>query len=150
MMETNAVNKKNSGVPSLFEKSGWVDRLFDLPLDSNFNFTRALQMPSINVKEAENEYKLTIAAPGLDKNDFDIQVHQGMLTISAEKEESKNSTDKYRRREYNYSSWTRSFSLPDDAVEGKISAEYKNGELKIDVPRSGDRKKQEGKHIEIR
>jgi HSP20 family protein len=107
-------------------------------------------MPSINVKEAENEYKLTIAAPGLDKNDFDIQVHQGMLTISAEKEESKNSNDKYRRREYNYSSWTRSFTLPEDAVEGKIAAEYKNGELKIDVPRSGDRKRQEGKHIEIR
>jgi HSP20 family protein len=107
-------------------------------------------MPSINVKETDNEYKLSIAAPGLDKNDFDIQVHQGMLTVSAQKEESKNSDDRYNRREYNYSSWTRSFSLPDDALDGKISAEYKNGELRIDVPRNGDKKKQEGKRIEIR
>ena len=150
-METNVVSKKNSGgVPSLFEKSGWVDRVFDLPLDSNFNFGRALNVPSINVKETDNEYQLSIAAPGLDKNDFDIQVQQGMLTISAQREESKNTNDRYNRREYNYSSWTRSFSLPDDAMDGKISAEYKNGELKINVPRNGDRKKNEGKHIEIR
>jgi HSP20 family protein len=73
-----------------------------------------------------------------------------MLTISAQKEESKNSNDKYNRREYNYSSWARSFTLPDDAMDGKISAEYKNGELKIDVPRNGDKKRNEGKHIEIR
>jgi len=149
-METNVVNKKNSGSPSLFEKSGWVDRFFDLPLDTNFNFGRALNVPSINVKETDNEYKLSIAAPGLDKNDFDIQIHQGMLTVSAQKEESKNSNDKYNRREYNYSSWTRSFSLPEDALDGKISAEYKNGELRIDVPRNGDKKRNEGKHIEIR
>lgn len=149
-METNALSKKNSGSQSMPEKSGWVDRFFDWPLDSNFNFGRALNVPSINVKETDNEYKLSIAAPGLDKNDFDIQVQQGMLTVSAQKEESKNSDDKYNRREYNYSSWVRSFSLPDDALDGKISAEYKNGELRIDVPRSGDKKKHEGKRIEIR
>ena len=109
-----------------------------------------MSVPAINVKETELEYKLSIAAPGLDKDDFDIQVHHGMMTISAEKEENKNADDKYNRREYNYSSWTRSFTLPEDAVDGKISAEYKNGELKIEVPRNGDKKKNEGKHIEIR
>jgi HSP20 family protein len=72
-----------------------------------------------------------------------------MLTISVEKEEKKESDDKYNRREYNYSSWTRSFSLPDDVIEAKISAEYKNGELKIDVPKSGDKKNRVGKSIEI-
>jgi HSP20 family protein len=149
-METNALSKKNSGSQDMQEKSSWVDRFFDWPLDSSFNFGRALNVPSINVKETDNEYKLSIAAPGLDKNDFDIQVHQGTLTVSAQKEESKNSNDKYNRREYNYSSWARSFSLPEDALDGKISAEYKNGELRIDVPRSGDKKKQEGKRIEIR
>jgi len=149
-METKAVTKPKAEWPSLFNRKGWVDRFFDLPLDASFNFSRALNIPSINVKETEREYKLSIAAPGLDKEDFDIQLHDGMLTISAEKEENKNSDDKYNRREYNYSSWTRSFSLPDDAVDGKISAEYKNGELKIDVPKSGDKKKHEGKKIEIR
>lgn len=149
-METKAVSKAKAGWPSLFNKTGWVDKFFELPLETDFNFSRALSIPAINVKETELEYKLSIAAPGLDKDDFDIQVHHGMMTISAEKEENKNADDKYNRREYNYSSWTRSFSLPEDAVDGKISAEYKNGELKIEVPRNGDKKKNEGKHIEIR
>jgi HSP20 family protein len=149
-METKALSKAKAGLPSFFNKSGWVDKFFDLPLDVDFNFSRALSVPAINVKETEHEYKLSIAAPGLDKDDFDIQVHHGMMTISAEKEENKNADDKYNRREYNYSSWTRSFTLPEDAVDGKISAEYKNGELKIEVPRNGEKKKNEGKHIEIR
>ena len=149
-METKALSKAKAGWPSLFNKSGWVDRFFDLPLDVDFNFSRALNVPAINVKETEHEYKLSIAVPGLEKGDFDIQVSQGLMTISAEKEESKNADDKYKRREYNYSSWTRSFTLPEDAVEGKISAEYKNGELKIEVPRNGEKKKNGGKHIEIR
>jgi HSP20 family protein len=149
-METKAVSKAKAGWPSLFNKTGWVDKFFELPLETDFNFSRALSIPAINVKETELEYKLSIAAPGLDKDDFDIQVHHGMMTISAEKEENKNADDKYNRREYNYSSWTRSFTLPEDAVDGKISAEYKNGELKIEVPRNGDKKKNEGKHIEIR
>ena len=144
------LSKTNAEKPSILDKSGWVDRFFDLPLDSSFNFGRALNVPSINVKETEHEYKLSIAAPGLEKEDFDIQLNKGMLTVSAEKEENKNSNDKFNRREYNYSSWTRSFSLPEDAVDGKISAEYKNGELRIEVPKNGDKKKHEGKHIEIR
>ena len=149
-METKALSKVKAGWPSLFNKNEWVDRFFDLPLDAGFNFSRALNVPAINVKETEHEYKLSIAAPGLEKDDFNIQVLHGMLTISAEKEENKNIDDKYNRREYNYSSWTRSFTLPEDAVDSKIFAEYKNGELKIDVPKSADKKKNEGKHVEIR
>jgi HSP20 family protein len=148
-METKALAKSKTEWPSLFNRNEWVDKFFDLPLDTSFNFSRALNVPSINVKETEHEYKLSIAAPGLEKDDFEIQLSQGMLTISAEKEENKNSDGKYNRREYNYSSWTRSFSLPEDAVDGKISAEYKNGELRIDVPKNGDKKKHEGKRIEI-
>ena len=149
-METKALSKVRAGWPALFSKNDWVDRFFDLPSDTDFNFSRALSVPAINVKETEHEYKLSIAAPGLEKNDFNIQVQQGMLTISAEKEENKNTDDKYNRREYNYSSWSRSFTLPEDAVDGKISAEYKNGELKIDVPRNDEKKKSVGKQIEIR
>jgi len=148
-METKALSKARAGWPALFSKNDWMDRFFELPLDADFNFSRALSVPAINVKETEHEYKLSIAAPGLEKNDFVIQVNQGMLTISAEKEENKNADDKYNRREYNFSSWSRSFSLPEDAVDGKISAEYKNGELKIEVPRNAEKKKSGAKQIEI-
>jgi len=149
-METKALPKNRAGWPALFSKNDWVDRFFDLPLNTDFNFSRAVNVPAINVKETEHEYKLSIAAPGLEKNDFVIQVNQGILTISAEKEETKATDDKYNRREYNYSSWSRSFTLPEDAVDGKISAEYKNGELKIEVPRNAEKKKAVGKQIEIR
>jgi HSP20 family protein len=148
-METKALTKAKTERPSLINRNDWVDKYFDLPLDIDFNFSRVMNVPSINVKETDHEYKLTIATPGLEKGDFDIQINQGMLTISAEKEETKNSNGKFKRREYNYSNWTRSFTLPEDAVEGKISAEYKNGELKIDVPRDGEKKKHVGKQINI-
>jgi HSP20 family protein len=149
-METKALSKVKAGWPSLFNTNGWVDRFFDLPQETGFNFSRALNVPAINVKETEHEYKLSIAAPGLEKSDFNIQVFQGILTISAEKEENKNADDKYNRREYNYSSWSRSFTLPEDAVDSKIFAEYKNGELKIELPRNSDKKRSEGKNIEVR
>lgn len=148
-METKEVAKQKNEWPSLLENSGLMNKYFDSPLDSNFNFSRMLNIPAINVKETEQEYKISIAAPGLEKHDFDIQLDQGMLTISAEKTENKETNGKFSRREYNYSSWTRSFTLPDDALDGKISAEYKNGELRIEVPRSGKKARHEGKKIQI-
>ena len=72
-----------------------------------------------------------------------------MLTISAEKEENRHADGRFNRREYNYYSWTRSFSLPEDAIDTKISAEYKNGELTIEVPKNGEKKRNEGKRIDI-
>ena len=143
------ITKPRNEWPSLLENSNWVNKYFDTPLDSNFNFSRMLNVPAINVKESEQEYKITIAAPGLEKQDFDIQLDQGILTISAEKEENKEANGKFSRREYNYSSWTRSFTLPEDALDGKISAEYKNGELRIAVPKNGKKVKQEGRRIQI-
>jgi HSP20 family protein len=148
-METKALTKSKTEWPSLLNKSGWADKLFDLPLDANFNFNRMLNVPSVNVKETDHEYKLSIAAPGLEKDDFDIQLNQGMLTISAEKEENRHADGRFNRREYNYYSWTRSFSLPEDAIDTKISAEYKNGELMIEVPKNGEKKRNEGKRIDI-
>jgi HSP20 family protein len=148
-METKEVAKTRNEWPSLLENSNWLNKYFDSPVDSNFNFSRMLNVPAINVKETEHEYKISIAAPGLEKQDFDIQLNQGILTISAEKTENKETNGKFSRREYNYSSWTRSFTLPEDALDGKILAEYKNGELRIDVPKSGKKMKQEGRKIQI-
>lgn len=84
-METKEVAKQKNEWPSLLEHSGLMNKYFDSPLDSNFNFSRMLNIPAINVKETDQEYKISIAAPGLEKNDFDIQLDQSMLTISAEK-----------------------------------------------------------------
>jgi len=148
-METKAISKMKTGWPSMFDNSGWIDRLFNAPLDEYFNFSRVLNVPAVNVNETESMYSLFIAAPGLEKKDFQIQVEDGMLTVSADKEEKEEKNGKVNRREYNYSSWSRSFTLPDDADDTKIKAEYKNGELDITVPRTATKVKANVKNISV-
>ncbi|MFI5151840.1 MAG: Hsp20/alpha crystallin family protein [Chitinophagales bacterium] len=148
-METNAISKMKTGWPAMFDNSGWMDRLFNAPLDEYFNFSRVLNVPAVNVNETDNLYSLSIAAPGLDKKDFHVQIEDGMLTISAEKEEKEEKNGKVNRREYNYSSWSRSFTLPDDADDTKIKAEYKNGELELSIPRTATKVKTNVKNINV-
>ncbi|MFI5153958.1 MAG: Hsp20/alpha crystallin family protein [Chitinophagales bacterium] len=135
-METKSLTKANETRPSLFDSRGWLDKFINSPLEDYFNFSRVLNVPAVNVNETDDQYFLSFASPGLEKKDIQVQVEDDMLTISAQKEEKEEKIGKYNRREYNYSSWTRSFTLPDDADESKIKAEYKNGELKVEIPRS--------------
>ena len=148
-MENQLVTKSKQGWPSLFDNRGWLDKFFNSPLDEYFNFSRIINVPAVNVNETDTGYSLTIASPGLEKKDFKVQVEDGVLTISAEKEQKEEKNGKYNRREYNYSSWARSFTLPDDADDTKIKAEYKNGELKVDVPRTEKKMKENVKSINI-
>ena len=149
-METKAIEKK-TGWPSLFENN-LVDKLFNSPLDEYFNFSKTLSVPSINIKETDAEYDLCIATPGLDKKDFNMDVTEGILTISAEKEKEEKMDKKngrFNRMEYNYSSWSRSFTLPNDCDSNKIKAEYKNGELMISIPKTEAKKLKNVKKIDI-
>ena len=148
-METNIITKSKQEWPFLFNNSDLRDRLFNVPLDEYFNFSRVLNVPAVNVNEEDHLYGISIAAPGLGKKDFNVQVEDGILTIRAEKEEKEEKNNKYTRREYNYGSWSRSFTLPDDADDTKIKAEYKNGELRIEVPRTGKNLKNDVKNINI-
>ena len=135
-MENKAVEKTRTTWPSVFE-SGWMDKFFNAPLDEFFNVSKVMNSPAVNVSETDKEFKLSFAAPGLEKKDFKVDAYDEMLTISAEheteKKEEKNG--RFNRREYNYSSWSRSFTLPENCDTGKIDAEYKNGELKILIPK---------------
>ncbi|MBM9498688.1 Hsp20/alpha crystallin family protein [Leptospira sp. 201903071] len=93
-------------------------------------------VPAVNVKRNPSGYELDFAAPGLDKKDFKIDIDGEMLTISAEKESENKEEDKqYSKREYNYSSFSRSFTLPDSVDRSKISAKYDNGVLKLSLPK---------------
>lgn len=135
-METKAVDKHRSSWPTLFD-NGWMEKFFNAPLDEFFNMGKVMNVPAVNVSETENEFRLTVAAPGMEKNDFKIEAYDDMLTISAEKkiEETKEEKGRYNRREYNYSSWSRSFTLPENCNAEKVDAQYQNGELKILIPK---------------
>lgn len=135
-MENKALDKTRTSRPSFFE-SGWMDKFFNAPLDEFFNFNKVMSVPAVNVTETEKEFRLCIAAPGLEKKDFKVEAYDDMLTISAEheREQKEEGNDRFNRREYNYSSWSRSFTLPENCDFSKIDAEYKNGELKLLVPK---------------
>lgn len=93
-------------------------------------------MPSANVSETKNEYRLSLAAPGLKKDDFRIGRDGNMLVISAEKDEEKEDTqENYGRIEYNYSSFIRRFSIPETVDMEKIDAVYEDGILKVLLPK---------------
>lgn len=108
-------------------------RFFDLDGDG---FEFAKNVPSVNINETEKEFKIEMAAPGLERKDFKVEVENGVLSISSEKErESKEEKKNYTRKEYSYSSFSRSFTLPGNSLPEKINAKYDNGVLNISLPK---------------
>jgi HSP20 family protein len=102
----------------------------------------ATQLPAVNIRETDNEYEIRLAAPGLEKKDFKIDVNGTLITISTEKEEKREEVEEsYTRREYSYSTFTRSFTLPDNIDSNKIDASYVNGELTLLLPKKEEAKK---------
>jgi len=96
-------------------------------------------LPAVNVAEDEKQYHVDIVAPGFKKEDFKVNVENDTLTISAETKQESNEEDKekqYSRREYSYSSFTRSFELPDNAKDDQIAANYSDGVLKLTIPKT--------------
>lgn len=87
----------------------------------------------VNVHETKDAYHLEVSAPGLNKDDFKVNLDNGLLTISYEKKEEEKTSDDYKtlRREFNYRSFKRSFSLNDDVNAENIQAKYENGILKV-------------------
>ena len=93
-------------------------------------------VPEANIIENEKDFRIDIAAPGLEKKDFNVAVQDGMLTVSAEKKEEKKEDRKnFRRREFSYNSFSRSFTLPDNLLADKIDAKYENGVLRLTLPK---------------
>jgi HSP20 family protein len=101
-------------------------------------------LPSVNIREDEKAFYLELAVPGMDKKDLRIEVKDDVLTISSEhKEENDQDLDGYRRREFSYSSFCRSFYLPEDVNGEKIGASYKDGILNVEIPKLEEEKKKE-------
>lgn len=92
--------------------------------------------PAINIKNTDNEYAMEVVVPGFKKEDINIDVKNDILTISAEAEEETSDKNKdYTRKEYNFSSFSHSFHLPDNAKDDAIEASYNNGVLTLIIPK---------------
>ena len=142
-------NSMFPSVPSL------IDRFFegDLMDWNTWNFAGSdSTLPAVNVKENDNEYLIDVAAPGMKKNDFKLNYDNGRLTISSEKKDEIQETngDKITRREFSYQSFQRSFTVPQNSVDGeKIEASYADGILNIKLPKREELKPKPAKEIKI-
>ena len=100
---------------------------------------KGISIPAVNVTENKKEYKLEVAAPGFKKEDFNLEVKNGYLTISGEsKSDEEKKDEQYTRREFRYNSFSRSFALPDNVREQDIQARYNDGILWITLPKATD------------
>ena len=106
--------------------------------------------PSINVIETDEGYRIEVAAPGLSKEDFKVSIEKDLLTISAEKQNSEESKEeKFTRREFNFSSFKRSFHLPETVDAQNINASYENGVLHVGLAKREEAKELPARTIEI-
>lgn len=93
-------------------------------------------LPAVNIKESEKNFELELAIPGQKREDFNVEVDDNVLTISMEtRVEDESVTDNYTRKEFSYSSFSRSFTLPETIDETKIDASYRDGILRVLLPK---------------
>lgn len=129
-----------------------VDEFFGRDMLSNFfdDFQTGISVPAVNIIEGKDDFRIEVAAPGLDKNDFSIDVKNNVLFISCEKEtKEEKKEEKIMRREFSYGSFTRSFSLPNTVDPEKIAARHKDGVLSIHIPKREEAKEKPPKKINI-
>jgi len=115
------------------------DRIFDSMFTHDlpqFSSTKSWML-AVDVNETETEFFLSADMPGLDKKDVSVDIHDGVITIKGERDiDNEKSTDGYRIRERQLGSFNRSFRLPDNVNEDKVSAKFKNGVLTVTLPKT--------------
>jgi HSP20 family protein len=140
----NLIRKQPPFFPSLIDD--FINTDWNLKVPS-FSGT----VPAVNIKELDSQFEIELAVPGMKKDDFEIEVEDGVLSISSTQEEEQvNEKGKFTRREFSYSSFRRSFTLPDSVDPTKIDATYKEGVLLVLLPKHKEAQPQPKKLIKIR
>jgi HSP20 family protein len=140
----NLIRKQPPFFPSLIDDLINTDWNLKVPTFSG-------TVPAVNIKELDSQFEIELAVPGMKKDDFEIEVEDGVLSISSTQEEEQvNEKGKFTRREFSYSSFRRSFTLPDSVNPTKIDAAYKEGLLLVLLPKHKEAQPQPKKLIKIR
>jgi len=139
-------------LPVMFTNN-WLSNTFDDMFNTNFMPRANATAPAINVKETENEYEVEVAAPGLKKDDFQVNIdNEGNLSIKMEQKNEEKKEDKkshYLRREFSYSKYEQTLILPDNVNKEGISAKVDNGVLNVTLPKLEETKAKVQRQIEI-
>jgi HSP20 family protein len=142
------MKRSGSSFPSVFDDF-FSRELFNWG-NNNFSST-STTVPAVNIKETKDAFEVEVAAPGMEKKDFDITLDGNVLTISSVKEQTEEKKEhNYTRREFSYQSFRRSFELAKDVVdEDKINARYENGLLHLTIPKKEEAKQKEPRTIQV-
>lgn len=146
LVKLNSEKQKNASLPGF-------NNVFDSIFNDTFFSDRVMsRVPAANISESADHFHVELAAPGLKKEDFKLTVERNVLNISVEQssgttEEQKERT--FARREYSFSSFVRSFTLPESANIESIEAKYENGMLCVDIPKREEAKMM-ARQIEIK
>ena len=150
--KNGGLTRTSNSATNLPTWSSLLDDFFNRDLTSVFsqNFNTGITLPKVNIKETADAYFVEMAVPGLKKSDFQIDLENQLLSISTEVEEkSEEKEENYTRREFGYSSFKRSFTLPETVDEEKIKADYKEGILSIHLPKKEEAKQKPPRNIKI-
>ncbi len=121
--------------------NGFLDEFFNRNISNFVGSDSVLNQPAINVVETENSFKLELAAPGFDKQDFSVNIENDFLIVSANRETNKEETnERYTRREFSVASFKRSFKLPKTVNQEAIGAVYENGILNVTIGKKEEAK----------
>ena len=147
----NLIKRNGSSLNSL---PGLFDDFFNRDLfdwrQSNYSVS-GTTLPAVNIIETNDGFEVEMAAPGMKKEDFKIELENNVLNISSEKRnELKDENEKYSRKEFSYESFQRSFTLSKEVVDAeKINAKYQDGVLRLMIPKKEEAKQKPARLIKI-
>ena len=140
------LRRTNSEFPAF---TNWFEDIFG-NIETGINTNKNSTMPSVNIAEEDDTFKIEFAVPGMEKSEFNINLDNNILTVKSEKEEENEKANKnFTRKEFSYSSFQRSFTLPDSVNGDEIKAEYENGILQIEIPKKEEAKVKPQREIEV-
>jgi HSP20 family protein len=141
------------GIPSFFNSSltkDFMEDLFDNSLGNNFN-NIGRTLPAVNISETDNDLVIEVAAPGMQKKDFKVEVNNNQLSIRYNKElKDEKRQENSWRKEFSFESFERTIALPAMAESDNISATYLDGILKLTVPKKEEARRKPAKSIEVK
>lgn len=137
----------------IMNRNQWLPEVFNDFFNTDFMPKASATAPAINVMESDKDYTVELAAPGLKKEDFKVNINDdGNLVIKMEQKNEQKEEDKnrhYLRREFSYSKYEQTLILPDDVEKDQIAARVDNGVLTIDLPKIAAAQKKPARQIDI-
>lgn len=145
-METKKLKSENSFFPTVFSDFFDNESFFGRNWPADFRFS----VPAVNISENSKAFCIEFAVPGFSKNDFKVNTGDNVLTITAEKqEEKKTGKERFTRQEFSYNGFSRSFTLPKNALAEKATASYVDGILSLTIPKQEENKNNNRKFITV-